>query len=246
MIKTNIKMRVTPEQSRKVQEICFSNGIYWAGENKDKVRIYSNYLYIRGLITLYTRGLITHDTSNNFTYFKEAEAEEIDADLFIRTNGTCEETYLAKYTSQPKDLESALKKIENLHIALNKKVDKNKNQALEITKLLEQKKDLKEINDTQNIYIKNLENDFYNLKKSSCLNSNILNDYIRELEAKVNKLENKSKIDTKWIAHQKTDIDNLNRIVSEIGTKQRLEAIEHKKQLKEKDTIISYLESKLK
>lgn len=238
MIKTNIKMRVTPEQSRKVQEICFSNGIYWAGENKDKVRIYSNYLYIRGLIT--------HDTSNNFIYFNDAKEEEIDADLFIKTNGTCEETYLAKYTSQPKDLESALKKIENLHIALKKKVEKNKNQALEITNLLEQKKDLQEINVTQNIYIKNLENDLYNLRKSSCLNSNILNDHIRELEAKVNKLENKSKIDTKWIAHQKTDIDNLNRIVSEIGTKQRLEAIEHKKQLKEKDTIISYLESKLK
>lgn len=29
MIKTNIKMRVTPEQSRKVQEICFENGIDW-------------------------------------------------------------------------------------------------------------------------------------------------------------------------------------------------------------------------
>ena len=27
MIKTNIKMRVTPEQSAKVQEICFKNGI---------------------------------------------------------------------------------------------------------------------------------------------------------------------------------------------------------------------------
>ena len=29
MIKTNIKMRVTPEQSAKVQEICFENGIDW-------------------------------------------------------------------------------------------------------------------------------------------------------------------------------------------------------------------------
>lgn len=54
------------------------------------------------------------------------------------------ETYITRYTSQPKDLESALKKIENLHIALKKKVERNKNQALEITKLLEQKKDLQE------------------------------------------------------------------------------------------------------
>ena len=29
MIK-NIKLRVTPEQSRKVQEICFSKGIFWS------------------------------------------------------------------------------------------------------------------------------------------------------------------------------------------------------------------------
>ena len=111
-------MRVTPEQSKKVQEICFENGIYWASKNKNKVIVYSNFLYIRGHIT--------HDSLNNSTYFKDAKEEEIDADLFIKTNGTCEETYLAKYTSQPKDLESALKKIENIHIALKKKVDKNK------------------------------------------------------------------------------------------------------------------------
>ena len=35
MIKTNIKMRVTPEQSVKVQEICFNRGFEWvSGENK--------------------------------------------------------------------------------------------------------------------------------------------------------------------------------------------------------------------
>jgi hypothetical protein len=30
-MKTNIKMRVTPEQSKKVQEIVFTNGGKWAG-----------------------------------------------------------------------------------------------------------------------------------------------------------------------------------------------------------------------
>ena len=29
MIKTNIKIKVTPEESEKVQEICFANGIIW-------------------------------------------------------------------------------------------------------------------------------------------------------------------------------------------------------------------------
>ena len=69
-------------------------------------------------------------------------------DLFIFSRNAYrikdKETYLTKYTSQPKDLKSALKKIEKLHIALKKKVEKNKNQALEITKLLEQKKDMQE------------------------------------------------------------------------------------------------------
>lgn len=192
MIKTNIKMRVTPEQSRKVQEICFSNGIYWAGENKDKVRIYSNYLYIRGLIT--------HDTSNNFIYFNDAKEEEIDADLFIKTNGTCEETYLAKYTSQPKDLESALKKIENLHIALKKKVDKNKNQALEITKLLKDKEEYKQLQYDyeslrlqSNKKIKDVQNDFKNILDYLNKTIDLLEDRIKEKDTIISYLESKLK-----------------------------------------------------
>ena len=127
MIKTNIKMRVTPEQSRKVQEICFKNGFAWATSGK---RFQDSYEWI------------FIDKEKLYCY-SSLITEEVSADLFIKTNGTCEETYLTKYTSQPKDLESALKKIENLHIALKKKVEKNKNQALEITKLLEQKKAMK-------------------------------------------------------------------------------------------------------
>ena len=192
MIKTNIKMRVTPEQSKRVQEICFENGIYWAGENKNKVRIYSNYLYIRGLIT--------HDTSNNFIYFNYAKEEEIDADLFIKTNGTCEETYLAKYTSQPKDLESALKKIENLHIALNKKREKNKNQALEITKLLKDKEEYKQLQYDyeslrlqSNKKIKDVQNDFKNILDDLNKTIDLLEDRIKEKDTIISYLESKLK-----------------------------------------------------
>ena len=32
MIKTNIKIVVTPKQSQQVQEICFANGLGWVGE----------------------------------------------------------------------------------------------------------------------------------------------------------------------------------------------------------------------
>lgn len=207
MIKTNIKMRVTPEQSRRVQEICFENGIYWAGENK--VRVYSNFLYIRGLIT--------HDSLNNFTYFKEAKEEEIDADFFIKTNGTCEETYLTKYTSQPKDLESALKKIENLHIALNKKVEKNKNQALEITKLLEQKKDLQTIANVSQIKLHTIEEQI----KKAYLDRDFAIAFNQKLKDENRMLKDKN-------SYQVHRIENLEA------------------QLDSKDTIISYLESKLK
>ena len=190
MIKTNIKMRVTPEQSKRVQEICFENGIYWAGENK--VRVYSNFLYIRGHIT--------HDSLNNSTYFKDAKEEEIDADLFIKTNGTCEETYLAKYTSQPKDLESALKKIENLHIAINKKREKNKNQALEITKLLKDKEEYKQLQYDyeslrlqSNKKIKDVQNDFKNILDYLNKTIDLLEDRIKEKDTIISYLESKLK-----------------------------------------------------
>lgn len=163
MIKTNIKMKVTPEQSRKVQEICFENGIEWG--TSGKILQYYEFIHISGKYLM--RFLNAYD-------FNISEPKEIDADFFIKTNGTCEETYLAKY------LESALKKIENLRIALNKKVEKNKNQALEITKLLEQKKDLEEINRSHVEYIKEVENRLNQLSLSGA-NTNDTNNYIDDL-----------------------------------------------------------------
>lgn len=195
MIKTNIKMRVTPEQSKRVQEICFSNDIEWSTSGK----ILQDYKFIH----LSGKYLMRFSSVYAFNIY---EVKEIDADFFIKTNGTCEltdpvdifedicnqinkETYLTKYTSQPKDLESALKKIENLHIALKKKVEKNKNQALEITKLLEQKKDLQD------------------------------------------KLNQANRV-------VKVGIDNSANLANFLDKKDEI--------IKEKDTIISYLESKLK
>lgn len=164
MIKTNIKMRVTPEQSKKVQEICFENGVLNYG--------HSNILQDYDRLTISDEMIIGMQKDSLIEYYNRLNCEEIDADLFIKTNGTCEETYLTKYTSQPKDLESALKKIENLHIALKKKVERNKNQALEITKLLEQKKDL-----ANNYKMVECERNHFMLKSS-------------EHELKINELEN--------------------------------------------------------
>lgn len=85
-MKINIKLRVTPEQSKAVQKICFANGIDWiAGENKisytiaEYLFIESNRIWYRG-ITDHTKGIETEGYT------------EVDADLFIRTNGTCEES----------------------------------------------------------------------------------------------------------------------------------------------------------
>lgn len=202
MIKTNIKMRVTPEQSKRVQEICFSNDIEWSTSGK----ILQDYKFIH----LSGKYLMRFSSVYAFNIY---EVKEIDADLFIKTNGTCEESiynfHNPKTTNMTKDdyiaslenrleflegckketVQPLLKKIENLHMALKKKVEKNKNQALEITKLLEQKKDLQD------------------------------------------KLNQANRV-------VKVGIDNSANLANFLDKKDEI--------IKEKDTIISYLESKLK
>jgi hypothetical protein len=71
MIKTNIKMRVTREQSAKVQEICFNNKIYWSDKTIEKQKKANCFLCVGRVL------------------FWGYIGEEVDADLFIRTNGTC-------------------------------------------------------------------------------------------------------------------------------------------------------------
>lgn len=80
MIKTNIKMRVNPEQSKKVQEICFENGIYWIGK-KEVILLNEPFLFIDNFISF----MYKEEEED----FLEEENEEVDADFFIRTNGTC-------------------------------------------------------------------------------------------------------------------------------------------------------------
>ena len=78
MIK-DIKLKVTPEQSRKVQEICFSKGIVWgAGDTVHYTD--ASYLYITNGRSL-TYG-------SDYRLFTIERREEMDANLFIQTNGT--------------------------------------------------------------------------------------------------------------------------------------------------------------
>ena len=83
MIKTNIKMRVTPEQSAKVQEICFKNGINW-GFLDDTIR-YTEETYI----FINKKKYLAYLSEEQRDIFIKAEEEEIHPELFIRTDGSC-------------------------------------------------------------------------------------------------------------------------------------------------------------
>lgn len=84
-IKTGIKLKVTPEQSLYVQNICFANGIYWTDDGKK--------LYFPEEAVYYINIRQEYMTWNeiDWIYYKDSELEEVDAMLFIRTNGTCAE-----------------------------------------------------------------------------------------------------------------------------------------------------------
>lgn len=74
MIK-NIKLKVTPEQSRKVQEICFSKGVSWGPTEATVSYTTAPYLYIIGKRWL--------AYGYDYHFFLTDIREEMDANLFI-------------------------------------------------------------------------------------------------------------------------------------------------------------------
>ena len=85
-MKTNIKLRVTPEQSKAVQKICFANGIDWSARENKISHTVAEYLFIEPT-RIWFRGITDHNKGSETLGYTE-----VDADLFIRTNGTCEES----------------------------------------------------------------------------------------------------------------------------------------------------------
>ncbi len=77
MIKTNVKLQVTPKQSAKIQQICFDHRIYWSDTSSDIIQTDSKYLFIHN-------SYIIHMTKHK-SFFKEHEFKEVDAELFIDT-----------------------------------------------------------------------------------------------------------------------------------------------------------------
>ena len=82
-MQTNIKIRVTPEQSAKIQQICFKNRVFWVTGRSTISFVEEPFLFIGSNIAL---GYATQED-----YFKTHHYQEVPAELFIRTNGTCEE-----------------------------------------------------------------------------------------------------------------------------------------------------------
>lgn len=81
MIKRNIKMVVTSEESKQVQEICFANEIVWEIKQKECSYTDRKFLYIDDYLTWGSMELS----------FKENPNEEVDAKFFIKTKGSCGE-----------------------------------------------------------------------------------------------------------------------------------------------------------
>ena len=78
-------MRVTPEQSVKVQKICFKNGIEWRCSKPKSKTLTCNEPFIFVKEDKYLTWLAKEQES----WFTKAGEEEIDAELFIRTDGSC-------------------------------------------------------------------------------------------------------------------------------------------------------------
>lgn len=83
-MKTNIKMEVNPQKSQRIQEICFENNVLWYSNGENISNVDARFLHLAGCSLSY---------SNDTECFKNDESEEVDAGLFIRTNGSCEEVF---------------------------------------------------------------------------------------------------------------------------------------------------------
>ena len=103
MIKTNIKMVVTPKQSKQVQEICFANRVGWNAGIFEVQHLHSKYLFINKVY-------LTYCDTNEF--FKKKGNEEISAELFIRTRGTCVEETLEQELKKNFNKEETMEKDE--------------------------------------------------------------------------------------------------------------------------------------
>ena len=215
-MKRNIKMRVTLEQSIKIQEICFENGIIWTNKVRQLTNLHLPFLYICKKEGIYA-------TLDIECYNSHTEYQEIDADLFIRTNGTCEEnkyTMIDTIIHKPYNVAILEQKLKKKNEILKKARIKRKNQREELHKL--------------------------NLKLQKCISfeehhlkmKTILNEK-HYLEKENKSLKESSKISCNMLHSQKDKIDRLE--LNYVTEQSR-----YKKEIEKLKAVIEYLESKVK
>ncbi len=191
-MKTNIKMRVTPEQSKSVQEICFENSIYWWSGRKIVIHLDCPFLFIG-------KNNITQSENESF-YIGEKE-EEIDADLFIRTNGTCEEIQKPSYRKTK--ILNQKKELHKLNLKLQKCIS-----------LGEQSKSVQEICFENSIN--------WHIERNESLFAEI-----EQLKAENKSLKESSKISCNMLHSQKDKIDRLefNYVTEQSNYKKEIEKL---------------------
>jgi len=94
LIKCNIKLQVTPEQSEAIQKICFKNGYVLGGEqivhliNRPFLFIgsYTEEIYSPSTTAI---GYLAVGEKDQKVFFEKHKSEEVNADFFIDTEGTC-------------------------------------------------------------------------------------------------------------------------------------------------------------
>ena len=81
----DIKIKVTPEQSRKVQRICFENGIGWGGSDRYRVQLTNTpHLFI------YPNKESAIRWGDNVDNFEDSPNQLVDAEKFIEFKGIIE------------------------------------------------------------------------------------------------------------------------------------------------------------
>ena len=137
-MRTNVKMKCNDSQFRQAMKIL-------------KIDYQTQYYYEDMYV------IVNNDLNVDFGYggtiYNESGCKEIDADLFIRTNGTCEDEStlndddIARILKASKDQprEYLKQKIVNLHDQLNKYRKTVQNQKEELTRLLSQKEKMQQM-----------------------------------------------------------------------------------------------------
>lgn len=216
-MKTNIKMKCDDSQFRKVMNIL---------KIDYKSSLHYEDMYI----------IINNDLNVDFGYggtiYNDSNCKEIDADLFIRTSGTCQETFKDRENAHYKEVDEFYKKVEAsisdlIIIELRQKL-KKKNEILK-------KARIKRKNQREELHK-------LNLKLQKCISLEeleyIKNDNKHILQLKEQRIKDLEDCNERVMQQNKYIKDSLNNIM-DIRNNQS-------KEIEKLKAVIEYLESKVK